>query len=482
MNVNDLIMFSKNIIDEFKLFFREIEDDNLKNKSRDFPINKELCLMNNINYDYLIDLVNDYIADFINEHIVKLPIYKKMKEKIIRKYEKNFPEIDKRNYIALDEEDKNTTFIIDHVFYFFLSPILEDLVQGKLNDNKIIDYCSLLLSELNLANYDYNQYIFLKSIDFSSPEIVINGEAKITKLSHVINKIKNNDSPRFHSDIQYHHRLPILHIQTNCYDTIELNNEKFGLFNALTLYRLSNIKISAEYMEKNSILTIESRDEFLNYRKNKERNSNLDFKIEKDQEKHFSNFLKDLSKIIMLKNDSRKVLKPDSTIFLALDRYNRGLPDDADLERKILDVIMGFEPLFTTEDERGENSYKIAMRAAKLLSFFDLKSNVYENLKDAYTIRNAVVHGGKYRTELKDKVMNIYYNVLNYLRISLLVFFLKYKTKKKDFINLINESMIDQSVNKKLESFIKKIPSDYKINFSELNIDDLTYDTIYYYY
>ena len=138
-------------------------------------------------------------------------------------------------------------------------------------------------------------------------------------------------------------------------------------------------------------------------------------------------------------------------ITIAYTRYCDALLNNGALERRIANVVMGFESLFLRGEELQELSYRLCMRIARILAL--MGSNPYDVrkiIKDSYHIRSLFVHGGCLNNEKKRKLEDRYGNarhfllsLLDYLRICIIIAIFLNKYKKEEFIGIIDDSLID---------------------------------------
>lgn len=151
--------------------------------------------------------------------------------------------------------------------------------------------------------------------------------------------------------------------------------------------------------------------------------------------------------------------KEISPISLAYDRYNDALMHNGLLERRIANVVMGLEALLL--DATQELSYRLGLRVAKIISL--LGNNPQEArqiIKDAYNIRNKFAHGShlsykeKKKLELRYKdIKTIFLSVINYLR-QLIVIVLLIRKTKDEFIDLVDDSLIDKKREEELNNLL----------------------------
>ena len=130
---------------------------------------------------------------------------------------------------------------------------------------------------------------------------------------------------------------------------------------------------------------------------------------------------------------------------LAFHRYKDAVLQSKANVRRILNSMSTLEAIFGDTD--GEISFKIRTRASCILQFLGINSiQAYKDLRDAYAIRSKLIHGSKLDKKLREFSQNRTHYVVEYTRVCLIVFLqLKDILSKESFINLINNSFIDQN-------------------------------------
>ncbi|MDP3444090.1 MAG: HEPN domain-containing protein, partial [Ignavibacteria bacterium] len=149
-------------------------------------------------------------------------------------------------------------------------------------------------------------------------------------------------------------------------------------------------------------------------------------------------------------------------ISIAYDRYEDALIQIGIDERRITNIMMGLEALYFKQNERQELDYRLQMRMAKVLGLLSIDSILVKNLvKDAYNIRSIFSHGGLldakkrelYQKKYDGGVGDLTKIMLDFLRISLIVSMI-IEMDKTEFIDLIDNALIQESDNKKLENVL----------------------------
>lgn len=148
---------------------------------------------------------------------------------------------------------------------------------------------------------------------------------------------------------------------------------------------------------------------------------------------------------------------------IAFKRYCDALLEKGIFESKIANSVMGLEALYLKDSENSELVYRLRVRIAKVVSFFDSPNNVKQIINDAYKIRSQYVHGSqlsdnerdKYTRKYSNDIDNLLYSVLEVLRVSI-VCFIFLKLRKEDLIDMIDDSFFDQGQNASLGDILKQ--------------------------
>lgn len=126
------------------------------------------------------------------------------------------------------------------------------------------------------------------------------------------------------------------------------------------------------------------------------------------------------------------------------------------IDRKLMTAVMGLESLFTFEKDRGENAFKLGIRVAKLLGLLNFDAEKVRALvEEAYVFRNKVVHGSYISQKDRIKMNEILVCILNFLRVSLIIFLLSQEIEKDKMIDIIDKSSISDIQNENLKKMLK---------------------------
>ncbi|MHA1285611.1 MAG: hypothetical protein ACTSQP_24160 [Promethearchaeota archaeon] len=388
------------------------------------------------------------IFEFMNKKIKTIPDLTQLVQFIAKKYKQNIIELSKGG-----SPIGQTTFWIET----FIQRLIYEKLEGNFSDNLLIEYSSLFKSELELAHKDFNLICHLNGIYIEKEKIKINHNVLIRKLIKPDLEYTRDlylDFPRAQTII-----IPscILEIAISVKNQLIIYNILNRILNSLRLYRLGSIySVKTITIRKTIIWPWGSHESYGN------RNYSA-FKKYTVKESEVDMFIKFINTISQKLNFDKEEKKSKS-LYISIERYNLALLESIDVERKLLMAVMGLESLFTFDKDRGENSYKLGIRVAKLLGYIGFNvENVRNITEQAYSYRNKVVHGSFISKEIKKKIYEIMPNILNYLRVSLILFILKsQKIGKAKIIDMIEKSTISEIYNEKLRVILKNEIEEFK--------------------
>jgi hypothetical protein len=165
-------------------------------------------------------------------------------------------------------------------------------------------------------------------------------------------------------------------------------------------------------------------------------------------------------KLNLLSKDTKK-----SSIQMALSNFGYSLLEPIEPERRLFSAIIGLEALFTQSGEFGETSFRLALRIGKLMGLIGFKSQDIKNfMEKCYKIRNKVGHGQLLDDKIRNESQEYVAQILNYLRISIVLFLLCLDDKSKgELINSLDKAMVDEHFNSEfkewLQSKTKELPN-----------------------
>jgi len=216
---------------------------------------------------------------------------------------------------------------------------------------------------------------------------------------------------------------------------------------SLRLYKLGSVGVKQIKWEPNSILGRSSVSYPPHW------TITYKYSLTEDDKESLPNFVKEIKDKLPVEEKTGRPLS-SHPIGIAILRYQDAISKPETIENKIAYAIMGLEALYLKAEERQELSHRLAQRVAKVMKFFDKQPiKVYNIIKDGYEIRSSFVHGSPSCIEEPRKAKEILDKIVEYLRKSIIVF-LQIPKEKEDFISLIDNSMLENRANEKLQQLI----------------------------
>ena len=385
------------------------------------------------------------VLEFINEKIKSLNDFKQLTNSIAISYKTNINKLAPKC-----DEVKQSSLWLEN----FIRKIIHEKLERKLSEDSLIDYASLFKSELDLAPIEYNYIHYLSGIYLESESIKINDDVCIRKAKKADLEYTSDllfDFPKSRS-------IPssILEINLSTKEERECFTYINNIFNSLRLYKLGSIlPLETETIKKTIIWQSAKSRSF---------SGEIYFAFKKYtiQESHIDTFTKFINFITDELYFDKKS-KNFWSLGIAIDRYNSALLEKTDGDRRLMISVMGLESLFSLPRERGENAYKLSIRVAKLLGFMNFEvEKVKELVQKAYSFRNEVVHGLYMTQNKRNEVNEILPEILNYLRISIIIFLLNKNIGKINMLIKIDNSLININQSRDLKKLIEKTTEEFK--------------------
>ena len=447
MKVTDLIKLGKKTL---QLFDKYIKEKNISPPMRvyvrhfitDLEISEKNCRSQGSSEIIQKPDWAKIVFDFMEEKIKTLPEFKQISQSIAKRYRKNIKKL-----APECNEQSQSAFWLET----FIQKLIYKKLENDISEDTIIEYASLFKSELELSPVEYEYIHYLDGIFLEPESIRINDNLIIRKiqkedLEYTRDVFFDTPSPKYIMNIP----SSVLKTRLVANDEREYQEYISRIFNSLRLYKLCSVyPLETIKTRKTAIWPGGSSHGWSN-------KSYSPFKKVTITEAETETFV-DFINIMEQKLNFDKEDKRYRTIYISLDRYNTALLESIDIERKLMTTVMGLESLFTFEKDRGENAYKLSIRSAKLLGLmgFDVEK-VRELIAEAYNYRNKVVHGSFVSQQIKRKMNEIFPQVINYLRISLIIFILNQKYEKDKIVEMIDRAMIDEKAHKELKVMLEK--------------------------
>jgi len=454
MKVVDLIKLVEKTIN---LFDKYVLENDLKPDKRLFiksSPTKLTVTLSNVSSSSSMKIIekedwNVIIYHFLSQEILSTNLFENLLSSIIKKYKDNIKKI-----IPIENIKSQVKFWLQN----FLTYILNKNMENLLTKEEIIEYAASFRSELDLSPIEQHHKYYLDGIFLEDEKIIIDESCLIRKI--IESDLEYTKDIFFDFEKSYYANIPpsILEINMFTNDEVDLYNKKECILHALRLYKLGSIFSQKRITTKKSYMW--SMPNGFDYAY-KIYSSYEKYSIKKEESDIFIQFIRYIEDKLLFDENDKKYWN----LSISLERYDSSLLEPIDIDRKIMTAVMGLESLFTLESDKGENSYKLSIRVAKLLGLFNYNMNdVRFNVFKAYNYRNKVVHGLYISTTDKKIRKQLFYDIINYLRNSLIIFLSLKEIGKNKLVDMLDKSLID----KNYEIQIKKLIDNELFNYNSL--------------
>jgi hypothetical protein len=376
---------------------------------------------------------------------------------LVRDFQK---QLDKNEHIACLDCISEICGIKQHEAHGILRQFIMQLANLVLeNDDTSDAYLSKLIASFvdDLGKEpDWTFKIWLSGIWIEQPQITMNEAATLRQPipSDFEVEIPFAQSPLHNQDIDYSSVMSVLEITVRESSHIEADAEIINYTNLLKLFRLGQI-VRLKYTTSTNRLTGSHHGTSIT--SYGPQYSRYKYEFKPDDVDTFAKYYKRVGPHIATLREK------DTFINIAYSRYESA--SFSARENCIASAISCLEALYLGGDD-GEYSHRLSQRAAALLRVFtsDLGPDIYKKVKDAYGIRSKFVHGAvegkkeRKKNSRRNNAHNLSVPILNYARVSLLVFLqLRGRKSKEDFLILIDRSLLDETAHKELVELVKSV-------------------------
>lgn len=372
--------------------------------------------------------------DFVEKVIKQLPGYSEIVFEISKKYSVN---------------DAQAEFWLSS----FVGVLIQKVQEGLI-DEILVDNITTFIADLERAPIEWRPKIWIEGIWLKDEEYEIYDGLKIRRPKPSDVEIETPFDMMPFQTISSGYRefssaiLELSYRSRSNESRIEID----VILNCLRLYRVGSIFYVKIEMRPKSFIT--SGGTTISGRRF---SSTYKYSINKKDIPKLRDFIGKIKNLLpkeFLTVSSEKI----DPVIIALQRYNDALLKSESIESRITSAITCFEALYLKAKERMELSHRLSQRASVLLRVFGFKPlEVYNILSKAYEIRSTFVHGSQITLEERKNAVKIAEKILEYSRVSLLIFFqIKHLVSKEVFIRRIDNSILEERADSKLKVLLKE--------------------------
>ncbi len=350
----------------------------------------------------------------------------------------------------------------------FVKRALINFLEGDLDSKAIISLITTFINDLEGNPIKWKIETWIEGIFMETESIEI-------EKGIIIRRPKAEDfeyeyeyeypliEPMLHRSIEY--PSAILEIRKRIKFQPFVYPELEKLLLSLQLYKLGTIRVIQTKWKPKSILQFGGISRpILHWA------TTYKYVLTENDKKSLPRFVGDIKDKLPVEEETGRPL-PSHPIGIAILRYQDAISKPEPIENKVAYAIMGLEALYLKAEEKQELSRRLAQRVAKVMGILEDSSiDVYKTVKKGYGIRSKFVHGSISRNETRKDLLD---KIVEYLRKSILILLMIPKGKD-EFIQLIDDAMLDDSTKEKLEQLIRGgISSLGLLNEPEKSIEEI---------
>jgi len=386
--------------------------------------------------------MSSFIFDLVQKEIVILPIFKELTETIVKDYPDVFQSI---------SPDVNKKGQAEFWLGNFVRRVLNEKLEDRLTEPHLAEFITIFENELNRSALECSLTSYVSGLYLKTDSILLDENT-------VIRKLKASDleyeyyafTPLLASRFEMRHPSAAIEIKMRVKDESELTKKLEKTLLILRLFRLGSIRPLRNDNTKLSVIwpfgtgSSWSDSGFTELR---------NYVVQDNEIDDFKKFFKTLFPIIQSE-------KPEESagLSIAITRYNNALLDQVDIERKLMTSMMALESLYSMPSDKGEIGYRISLRVAKLLSFLGFKpTEVRKNVEKSYYVRSRVAHGLVVDVKKVGNVSDLLNTLLEYLRLSLVMFIFPGSPQKNRFVASVDSSLVDMMSSMEIKNQLVKI-------------------------
>jgi len=385
---------------------------------------------------------SSFIYELVSKDISQLPAFKEIVEEIVHEYDQIFlklsPSINRKS---------QTEFWLSTL----LIQILREQIEGKMTASRIIELITIFENEINCGPIENKVVSYLKGMRLKTDSITLDRNTTIRKL-YASDFEYEGYAFAFPISLRSEMNFPssVIEIKTRTKDDSEINNKLDRILLTLRLFRLGSVHSLWNDMTKLSAIWTSGTYSTWSHSGFTE---SYKYDIQESDVKNLQKFYSVIEPLIQTGGPVE-----DFPLSIALTRYSNSLLEPVDTERKIMTAMMGLESLYSMPSDKGEIGYRISLRIARLFSFLGFDSSeVRKNVEKSYFVRSSVAHGLRADEKKIGKLDDLSKALLEYLRLSLIVFTLVGATQKNRFVASIDNSLVDVAISVELKNQIAKI-------------------------
>lgn len=387
-----------------------------------------------MNYEQNFKEDIDLIPLLLNENYKNMPEFSRAKENVSAFFDKN---------------EKEAEFLISR----FVQVVIRDSVKG-VSEERLVELTHLFIRDLEGSQKIWHPLIWLTGIWIVEEENIQIGQLTFRRPKEQDLEREYNLElfPPFIDNFPRNLPMAVLEYTLKAKGQPEVLYEIEKIIHLLRLFRVGSVEDIRIFWRSDSLIdfhgeSIKSNIYYPSYK----------YPISKNDVSKFEEFQHIISPLLPIGLMKPETVEMDYSI-IAIKRYEDALLKNEPNESKITYAIMSLEALYFKENEKEELQHRLSQRLAKIMKLCDFKPlEVYHTLRRAYDIRSSFVHGELIPKDSLKGTPDLVNKIIEYDRLSIILFLqLKQKMDKDKFLNLVDNSLLEEESSKKLSELIDK--------------------------
>jgi hypothetical protein len=416
----------------------------VKHKVREFEITEKSSRYSTSFEPYEKSDWSTAVHELIEKRVKPLTLFKELTDTISAEY--------RNDLIA---KGYNLPSQVEFWLSNFVSVVLYEELEGTLTEERLLDIIATFKSELDSGPHEYDVKAFINGVNLKVESINLDNGILLRKPKPV--------------DLEYEHdayfpmwqeplHIPnaILEVKMRAVNELQVYEKIEQVIMALRLFHLGSIHTDVQFESQKTViwpigLVRRGHGQMLA--------SAYSYTIDAPSAMVLKKFWDCTGTIIPMKITDKR----HGSLYIALTRYNNALLESVEVERNLMTAVMGLEALYVLSGERGEMSFRLSLRTAKLLGLLGSDPlEVCKVLEESYIVRSKVGHGLVVSNVARTKIGDLLKKILEYLRKSVTFFVLGSKIMSKgDWVSLLDKSMIDHDSFEQLKSKVEACLRDF---------------------
>jgi len=325
-----------------------------------------------------------------------------------------------------------------------ISRVAWDTLEGKIkNLSDLTPYSLSFLKDLDKEEQEYRAEVQLRGLVLQPNSILLDENISLRKPTREDFEIEESLGPASRTQ-PLEHPTAFLHVRVFSRGVNALQHEIDRAVAVLQLFRVGAVQDIKYTVDADSITDTIGRatltrgrllgpDKYL---------------ITQENVEPLRMFWSKMKEVTLPESVYAGAQKEPDELAIAYERYSDSLEGGV-TEKRISSAVMGLEALYLSPTEQQEMSYRLRMRAGKLLSLIGYNpSEVRKNMAHAYDVRSIYVHGGILKGRKRSKLekecgdLNQFSKtIMDYLRASIVALLTK-RPGKASLIQKIDDSFL----------------------------------------